>query len=36
MTEDDLFADIFLLAVKAVDTEVFGIQEESLAGIEVR
>lgn len=36
MTEDDLFADIFLLAVKAVETEVFGIQEEPLAGIEVR
>lgn len=36
MAEDDLPADIFLLAVKAVDTEVFGIQEEPPAGIEVR
>ncbi len=36
ITENDFFTDISLLAVKAVDTEVFRIQEEPSARIEVR
>lgn len=35
VAENDLSTDIFLLAVEAVDEEVFCIQEEAPAGIEV-
>lgn len=35
VAENDLAADILFLAVKAVDAEVFCIQEEAPAGIEV-
>lgn len=36
ITENNLPADIFLLAMKTVDAKVFGIQKESPARIEVR